>query len=199
MRCSVVSYTKKEPQRRRGSLCALATYDYSTDFYSRCSVSFPDHSGLAAKRQSRGSGRSIRRHGVADGFRPARIGHAFVKSDYWGSGDFYADLVDAGDHGKPACRSWNDGARRTQGPGFNRAAEGSGPGSARRSDPDTNAEAGSAASHGDADAPRRRSRQADPTGSEQAAQDAGAATAATRAQEVGAPVSMRRWRNWQTH
>jgi hypothetical protein len=62
-------------------------------------VLIPDHCDSVAERQGGRSGGGVWRHGVADGFRPARFGDAAVEGDdYFGRG-VHGDVDNAIDHG----------------------------------------------------------------------------------------------------
>jgi len=59
----------------------------------------PGGRGVAAKRQGRRPGRSVRRHGIADRFRAARIGYGAFEGDHRLGDPVHADLADAVDFG----------------------------------------------------------------------------------------------------
>ena len=61
----------------------------------------PDHRGFAAKRQSGGSGGRIRRNGLADGLRTARVGDLAFQGDHDIGGALHDHLAIAFHSGHP--------------------------------------------------------------------------------------------------
>ena len=69
-RCTSVSYTKE------------IRYVYSGYRHSRRGLHFSDHCCFAPKRQGGGSGGCVRRYGISDCVRAARVGNAALQGDH---------------------------------------------------------------------------------------------------------------------
>ena len=83
---------------------------YSVVDCSRVGVSVSDRSRSAAKWKGRGSGRRIRRDGIADGVRPARVGDPAFESDHDFGDSVYDHVAFVVDHGDAQCRIGNVGS-----------------------------------------------------------------------------------------
>jgi hypothetical protein len=93
---TLLVYTGGEPrfafQRRISGDRRVLQYGYCYYVDPHHRLFFPDCGGVAAERQGRGLGRSVRRHGIADGFRAARIGDAAFEGYHACGGDFHGYL-----------------------------------------------------------------------------------------------------------
>ena len=76
-----------------------------------------DRSGAVTEREGGGSGRSIRRNGLADGVWPTRIGYIAVEGDDGVGDSVHADLAIAFDHGDAAERNKRHDSRQASGSG----------------------------------------------------------------------------------
>ncbi len=135
--------------------------------------SVPDHRGATAKRQGRGPGRRLRRYGIPDGLRPARIGNAAFQGHHDIRYSFYVYLAGAFNCRHAQRRGRYDDPRK---------------GSAGEEVRAWGQSAGASAGAHDRDTVGRWD------------QGSGATNAAPSApsEEVDRH-EMRRWRNWQTH
>src|SRR5690242_2317354 len=76
--------------------------------HPRGGVLVPDHRDPAAKRQGCGPGGSVRRHGLADGVRAARLGHASFESHHDLGGGVHVHVAGAVHSGDAECRRERD-------------------------------------------------------------------------------------------
>ena len=82
---------------------------YLIDDYSHRGLPVPDYCGVVAKREGGGPGWRVRRHGVADGIRTARIGDAAFQGHHGIGGDFHVHVDGAFHHGDEERRIGDDG------------------------------------------------------------------------------------------
>src|ERR1700733_4667612 len=69
------------------------SYDYSSDHHPRHHLLLHDRGGTAAEREGRGSGWSVRRHGITDGVRAARIRDIALQGDPACGGAVHGDVA----------------------------------------------------------------------------------------------------------